>query len=266
MHQFAKQRGYHSILLGGADGHEHSFGSRSFNLLSKLKLHAVYSVLRTGVDVLFVDADIVWCADAATEIARLVYASPNPPHLLMQTAWPRSLLNSGLYYARAAKETEDVFRAFLEHAGDTENDQVIVNRVLCRGEKGDTVNHGTYAHPSAPHRVMPVGCRWDGRVDARLLDAQRFPTGGEVVDGLKIFHHPRSFITQACAAGKFALLHNNCILSQKKKARFIAKGLWYVHDDSCGGPAPATVKARRGCGGAKCGHEGDLKRYPDLEV
>ena len=59
MHQFAKQRGYHFILLGGADGHEHIFGSRTFNLLSKLKLHAVYFVLRTGVDVLFVDANIV---------------------------------------------------------------------------------------------------------------------------------------------------------------------------------------------------------------
>ena len=167
----------------------------------------------------------------------------------MQAAWPTRLLNSSLYYARAARETEDVFCAFIEPAGDTENDQVIINRVLCRGEKGRTVNHGTYAHPSAPHRVMPVACRWDGRVDAILLEAQRFPTGREVVDGWKIFHHPRSFITQACAAGKFTLIHNNCIPSQKKKARFITKGLWYVHDDSCGGTRPCycagTERMRR---------------------
>lgn len=254
------------------------FGSKGFNRLSKQKLYAVYKVLQAGVDVLFSDADIVWCADAAAEVARIMYAthwdadpfSPRMPHLLMQTAWPRSLLNSGFYYARASPELRDAFRMFLAHDADSENDQVIVNAVMCRRHfNGAMVFNGTNSHPAAPHRPMPVLCMWDGRVDARLLPALRFPTGGEIVDGDKIFHKPRRFITHACGNGDVAVLHNNCILSSKKKARFVAKGIWYVDDkeQSClKVPAPATVQARKRCGGAKCGPEGDVRRFPDLVV
>lgn len=279
----ALRQGFESLHLPlgsfapGDDGVQ-MFGSKGFNLLSKQKLYAVYKVLQTGVDVLFSDADVVWCGNAAREVARLMYGTDwsvdafgkNMPHLLMQTAWPRSLLNSGFYYARSSPELLDAFEAFLAHDADSENDQVIVNRVLCRKPyKGDMVFNGTHSHPAAPHRPMPVLCRWDGRVDARLLPAGRFPTGGEVIEGEKIFHHPRRYITSACRNGEVAVLHNNCILSSKKKARFVAKGMWYLDEDgeTClSEPSPATIAARKGCGGAKCGPEGDVRRYPDLVV
>lgn len=284
MHHQARRWGFESLYLGGVTtgpdahaGSEVTFGSKGFNLLSKEKLYAVYRVLKFHVDVLFTDADVVWCADVAAQLVGSMY-SPwddgvgDAPTLLMQTAWPRSMLNSGFYYARAGQKALDVFEAFLSFGGDAENDQVIVNRVMCRAHGGGAMVFGPVSkvHPAAPHRQMPALCRWRGGVDARILDGRSFPTGGELVDGEKLFHWGRTRIRRMCEAGDVVVLHNNCILSAKKKARFIVKGIWYVDDEDEGTclqqPASATVQARRRCGGAKCGPEGDLHRFPDLEV
>ena len=265
-HRFALQHGFDSVFMPGmADEHEHVFGSSTFNLLSKQKLLAVYHVLNTATDVLFVDADIVWCTDIAADIARTMYHQPaswrdglgdGMPHFLMQTAWPRSLLNSGLYYVRSTAHSIRAFEHILRQDSENENDQVVVNRVLCRPPNGQFVYNGSYAHPRAPHRRMPALCRWNNVVEARLLDANRFPTGGEYVHDMKLFHHPRETIMQMCSSKSVAAIHNNCILSGKKKARFIVKGLWYVDNDGqCVDPVPATRKAKRTCGRAKCGDD-----------
>lgn len=281
MKKWARRMRFESVYIGPAGvvnaSEEAVFGTSAFNLLSKRKLYAVYRVLKTGVDVLFTDADIVWCGDVVGEVVRLMYgewagAVGRRPGLLMQTAWPRSILNSGFYYARANEDVVRLFEAFLAYGGDAENDQVIVNRVLCRVKgEGEVIYEKQEAvHASEPIRTMPLGCRWKGRLDVRILKAGRFPTGGKLVQGgKKLFHLTRREVMGMCDRDDVALLHNNCILSRKKKARFVVKGIWYVDEkgEGClGKSARATMKMRRLCGGAKCGEEGDVNRYPDLEL
>lgn len=275
MQDHATANGFHSLLLpppspaaSAAHSHNvHAFGSSSFNILSKQKLYAVYLILRAGVDVLFTDADIVWCADAAHSIAKQVYHDyTRSPDLLMQTAWPRSLLNSGFYYARSNPDTIALFEAFMtDQTSNTENDQTTLNRVLCRTPFGGELlfYNDSRTHPSAPHRPLPRLCRWNHRTEARVLDATRYPTGGEIIDGKKLFHHPRARIMSMCETGSVDVLHNNCILSQRKQARFIVKGIWWVDEDGMcrRDPAPATLQARRTCGLTKCGPEGDYRRF-----
>ena len=280
-HAWATKLKWPVLLVDSDDTNqtEAVFGSKSFNLLSKRKLRAVAQVLRTGVDVLFVDADIIWCANAAAIVSNLIHtSSPYPPHLLFQTAWPRSFFNSGFYYARAHPDTIKVFDAFLAHDSDAENDQVIVNRVLCRekfggGELFDNSTNRLIHSANSGRKRIPAACTWKGKVMAKVLDPALFPTGGEIINGQKLFHHPRRTITQMCKNGNVAILHNNCILSAKKKPRFVVKGMWYVHDeleDDSGRcraeAAPATMEMRKRCGAAKCGQEGDVSHFPDLEM
>lgn len=284
MDKEARRLGFHSVYMGSRGlphAHEEAmFGTRGFNLLSKRKLYAVYHILKTGSDVLFTDADIVWCADVVDELSRMMYGERDidgfgqrPARgLLMQTAWPRSILNSGFYYARASDKVVRLFEAFLAYGGDAENDQAIVNRVLCQSNGSGEVVYGQepVVHTAAPTRRMPVGCRWQGGVAAGMLEARRFPTGGELMEGGdKLFHLPRRELMAMCDRREVALLHNNCILSGKKKARFVVKGIWYV-DEQEGGclqePAAATREVRRRCGSSKCGEEGDVNRFPDLKV
>lgn len=281
MEKEARRLRFESVYMPSASmpraGEEAVFGTPAFNLLSKRKLYAVYRVLRTGADVLFVDADIVWCGDVVGELMRLMYgkwaeALGGRPALLMQTAWPRSVLNSGFYYARASHDVVRLFEALLAYKGDAENDQVIVNRVLCRANGGGEVVYGgrrDAMHGGTGERRVPVGCRWKGRLDVKILEAGRFPTGGKLVQGgKKLFHLTRREVMEMCERKVVALLHNNCILSRKKKARFAVKGIWYVNEKGEGclrEPARATMRMRKICGGAKCGREGDVRRYPELE-
>ncbi|CAN8068213.1 unnamed protein product [Agarophyton chilense] len=310
-HAYVTAAGLTSVRLDTDAAHEQEaeFGTQQFNLLSKKKLAAVKAVLDAGLDVLFTDADVVWCRRAFPHVARLVDNAP--ADLLVQTAWPRSLLNSGFYYVRSNHATRALFNAFLTFPHDSENDQVIFNRVLCNPKFGGSVldnlssadSHSNHT-PNVKRGPTPLGCRWR-QATAHLFSPLLFPTGGEVIHGEKIFHLPRNRIMHMCDAGSPLVMHNNCILSNKKMARFVVKGIWYVNpafmdgDDDphadhtafendvvpgensdahldltepqdlqrvCGPPVPPTQQMRRRCGPSKCGPDGDVHRFPHMHV
>ncbi len=236
------------------------FGSASFNLLSKRKISAVATELSTGRNVLFTDADMFWCGNALREIIDLSNTH-SEADLLMQSAWPRSLLNSGFYFARSNENTMNLFSELLRHGGSEENDQVIFNRVLCQRKEGGHIVHAK--GDSLLHRKnqKPLGCSRNNTF-AMVLDRNRYPTGGEIIEGKKIFHHSRNFLTSKCERNEMMILHNNCIFSDKKTARFIVKGFWYAAEDgiSCSKhPAPVTKKALKRCGKPKCGKTDEVE-------
>lgn len=269
-----RETGFASVGMDtDAEVNEVKFGSAGFNLLSKMKLAAVSRLLQYDVDVIFSDADVVWCSDVVAALVKEAYSRDKDGgvvDMVMQTAWPRSLLNSGFYYVKANARTRRLFHTFLAYPGAGENDQVIVNKVLCRAHGGGRTlfPEHTRRHPAAPSREMPYGCEWNG-ARVRVLEGSQWPTGGEIMQhGIKIFHMNRRDIVNMCESGRTKVVHNNCVMAEKKKARMIVKGLWWVADDgSCAASArQATREARRRCGGAKCGKEGDLRRYPHLVV
>lgn len=92
-----------------------------------------------------------------------------------------------------------------------------------------------------------VQVAWARRCDAAARG--RGPTGGEVVEGRKIFHHATQYIITGCRNGDVIVLHNNCILSSKKKTTFVAKGIWYGKEDwqnvLLSQPLLAAIAARR---------------------
>ena len=230
------------------------FGSANFNLLSKRKISAVARELSKGKDVLFTDADMFWCGNALKEIVDQANSMPDA-NLIMQSAWPRSLLNSGFYFARSNEKTQMLFSELLKHEGSGENDQVIFNRVLCQRKEGGRIVHRP--NDSLLHRKLqnPLGCSRNGTL-AAVLSRSKYPTGGEIINGRKIFHHSRNDLVEMCKRQEFMILHNNCIFSDKKTARFIVKGFWYVADDeiSCvKSPFPMTKEALKRCGKPKCG-------------
>lgn len=233
---------------------EHAkFGSPAFNLLSKRKLDAVRAELLQGRNILFTDADVFWCGDAVADVVAI--ATKSGDDLVMQSAWPRSLLNSGFYFARANERTLALFNELLNYGGSADNDQVIFNRLMCNKKFGGCVRKDPNHLGLRRAERNPLGCRWKD-TNAGVLDRQRYPTGGEFVAGTKIFYLERTVLTKMCENRDFMILHNNCILSAKKTPRFVVKGFWYVAQDgvTCTtDPAPMTKLALKQCSGYKCG-------------
>ncbi len=61
-----------------------------------------------------------------------------------------------------------------------------------------------------------------------------------------------------CERKKVVILHNNCILGEKKTGRFVVKGFWYAGEDGVRcmqEPAPMTKEALQRRGKSKCGRE-----------
>lgn len=238
-----------SVITGDA-----RFGSASFNLLSKRKIAAVSQELSAGRNVLFTDADMFWCGNALREIVEKANSIPEAD-LLMQSAWPRSLLNSGFYFVRASSQTRNLFSELLKHEGSEENDQVIFNRVLCQKKEGGSIVHRAGDKFVQRKNQNPLGCNRNGTF-AAVLNRNRYPTGGEIIRGQKIFHLSRNDLTSMCERQEFMVLHNNCIFSDKKTARFIVKGFWYVAENEITclkSPLPITKEALKRCGKPKCG-------------
>lgn len=240
------------------------FGSESFNLLSKRKIGVVERELAEGKNVLFTDADMFWCINAVKDVVSIIQNIPDAD-LLMQSAWPRALLNSGFYFVRSNPRTIKLFKELRKHGGPEENDQVIFNFILCQKKVGGSFVHSPDDELKERHLKQLLGCRRNDTF-AAVLDRERYPTGGEIINGEKIFLHGREELTSMCDRGDFAVIHNNCILSHQKTARFTVKGFWYAGEDNVtcnASPAPVTSRALKKCGIPKCGRV-DLRIYKKL--
>lgn len=239
------------------------FGSEQFNLLSKRKIVAVREEIAGGKDVLFTDADMFWCGNAVADVIR--EADINGDDLLMQSAWPRSLLNSGFYYARSNSRTLEVLDELLRHRGSKENDQVLFNRFLCNPKFGGRRRNSRDDFRVRRRFRNPLGCA-RGSTNVSVLNRWRYPTGGETINGEKMFKLSRGTLTAMCERKQFMIIHNNCIFSEKKTARFVVKGFWYVADDevSCmDKPAEVTQQALKKCGTYKCGRLDRIKYWAE---
>ncbi|PXF48125.1 Beta-arabinofuranosyltransferase RAY1 [Gracilariopsis chorda] len=253
-HNLSHHLGWASVLLSsqlGDEAHPGQFnrsGPRSFNQITKNKLRAVLSALLSGLDVLLSDADIFWCTDPVHHLRTLLSASRYyaQADVLIQPEANYRTLNSGFYLVRSNQRTIDLFRALVQNINIGNHDQDVVNKVFCDPQYG-----GNKIIQS--HGEVPYHCESHGAL-IRLLPATSFPSGAQQYAGLNVFHHSRERLSDMCRRRQFVVLHNNFIKANKKKARFVVKGMWFSSFDTddqlvcLTQPAPADHHSARTCG------------------
>ena len=231
-HNFSQHLGLSSMLISREKGDDvnpgnfESTGPRSFNEITKKKLRAVLSALRSGYDVLLSDADILWCTDAVKYITEYLLVQPAyfGADVLIQPEVNYRTLNSGFYFVKANNRSRSLFEALIQNIGIGAHDQDVVNAVFC-DEK--------YGGRRVDQEVgsVPYWCESRGAI-IKVLPAEQFPSGAQVYGDKKVFQLERTKLRDMCDNGDFVVLHNNFIKAKKKKARQIVKGMWWASFES----------------------------------
>lgn len=223
-HELSAQLGLASVLvsdLGGEDGEPGEFnrtGMRSFGAITKSKLVATLEALQAGLDVLVSDADVHWCVDAVQAVLEIggVYGEAD---VIVQAERGYQGLNSGFFYVRGGERAVRLFERVVENIEVGMHDQDVINSVFCEEEFG-----GKKIDENGE-----VGFRCEnGDAVIRVLPVEQFPSGGEMFEGKGIFERGREELGAMCREGRFVIVHNNFIRANKKKARFVQKGMWFV--------------------------------------
>lgn len=241
-----KRLGNHSVLLLALDralytsklpGNVHPFlfknitqnefidyGTSDFNDLSRLKLDAAAAVLATGIDILFLDSDVVWCShEAAENIANTARG-----HVTFQYAAVKNhFANTGLYYARTSEESLKLLIAARAKQGHTE--QHSMNDISCAAG----VKVFTDLGPWSTRRWPPDFCVWDRTTTLGLITPiQRYPLGCTEIAGKELRRTDSNKIRDLCSSKKIGLIHYSCFKNKEKKANMERHGTWFVDADS----------------------------------
>lgn len=249
--EFASMLGLSSVLLSSEDGDDvkpgnfEPTGSRSFNSITKRKLEAVKAALKSGFDVLLSDADIFWCQDAVAVLKSMISdPSYNDSDVVIQPEVGYRTLNSGFYFVRAGERSMRLFDQLIANIHLGAHDQDVVNKVFCDKQFGGNKIEEPSAH--APFRCESHGAT------IRVLPSDKFPSGAEPYNGKVIFKKSRVELNRMCQQN-LVVVHNNFVRANKKKARFIQKGMWYTefHGEKpvcLSEPVPENTGAARTCG------------------
>ena len=249
IHEFSKNNGLESILVSTEQGQDSELGNfekkgpHSFGSITRMKLFAVYKVLKLGFDVLLSDADIHWCDDVLGNIKDLG-GYYNKADIIAMPEMNYSSLNSGFYYVRANKKTQDLFDLVMKNYDIGNHDQDVFNEILCSNRFGSDKIY-------LENERGRFYCEAQSGAIVHVLDANFWPSGGQNIDGISLFSHSRSRIIRMCKRKRFYLVHNNYVRASRKEPRVIVKGLWYVSDDGqmrcLKSPAPVSRKAKSRC-------------------
>jgi len=265
------------------------YSGAAFAVIARRKLAAVRTALAGGVDVLFSDPDVVWCADAAAEAGAWMAsraasaagaaglpaaaaggtAGAASPGVAFQSDYPGNFLCSGFYLARARRDVVALFDALAAWPGRGD-DQAAVNALLCDPSAGGA-------------RVGEGTCRSAGGVAGVILPPDRFLNGATTwADGAgtdkRLWYYGRAVLAAQCpsmggggtppaaAAGTAAdrvVLHNNHIWPGALKGpRLVTQGFWFFDAAAAAAAsAAAGVDPPRRAGG---GHDGGAPPPPRL--
>lgn len=243
-----------TVATGLAD-----YNSADFRSVTRRKLTAVRLALSGGMDVLFSDPDVVWCADAAAGVTAYVgspaAAGTDGPSTPPRSAWgfaiqsdqPGNFLCSGFYLARSRPAVEALFDRLA--AADGADDQAAFNTVLCEPAAGG-------------RRSSPTTCTAAGGVVAGVLPTDTYASGAvhhaDAPTGrsMRLWYFGRPEISAQCAVARGPVprgkevavprvtLHNNHIWPGAIKVpRFLVQGLWFFD-----APAAAVAAAAAGIG------------------
>lgn len=256
--------------------HQHTNESiQTLSSFTKTKIIATRNALRVGLNVLVSDPDVFWCVDARPVLTAILQSTDYlDADVVIQAQVGYRSLNSGFYFVRANARSIALFDALLqqiEHVNHLKHDHDILNAVFCNVKYGGRMIRQRYGM----HNRIPFSCLSHGAT-IRLLDVEQFPSGAQPVrprslyprvrthrrraQGQKqgrqqrhvpVFSLPRQELLSRCRSGEFVVLHNNFIHADKKIARFLVKGMWFLNPlgSQCSHQAlPSTSAAVRTCG------------------
>ena len=198
----------------------YQFGSAAFAMLSRRKLAAARAVLEVGYDVLFTDADVVWCdSEMVHEIADSVIASGN--EMMAQRAAVRGqIINSGLYYAKM--EASQLLEA-AEKWSRRGDDQWALNNVACERRFGGE---------RLIEDDVVTSCNWNNSTRVGFLEEDKYPLGCTSWNGNQIRTLDKSVVRGRCREKQTALLHYSCWSGGHKRKSMAARGMWLVDEKS----------------------------------
>ncbi len=225
MHAFARENGMASIALSQATGDVALSGdfygheSRLYGSIARQKL--IVPALDAGLDVLVSDADIHWCGDVLKELQTMggVYSRAD---VIIMAESDYHMMNSGFYFVRANERTKKLFAQLIENSKFGNHDQDVVNAVFC------TEGFGAKKMEEDSVDGVPFWCRARDGAEIRVLPVDRFPSGGQVIEGKPIFKCSRERLMDMCKNMDIVVLRNNIISAGKKMARCIVKGMWFI--------------------------------------
>lgn len=237
--QQASDRGYPTVRafyeherLVSSSG-PYIFGSNEFNVITRLKLSVVRDALHAGYDVIFTDADIVWC-DRVPELILLFAQQIGRGDIFIQNAvdpddaWP-VVPNTGFFYAVSRPGVVELFDELvnLSESGlySKVNDQELFKRIVCRNSTGEGAQYNdTNMGPSGHF------CAWRGnRVEVVLLPLAKYPHGRNPFN-TPYWNFPKGYFRQACLDRRMAIWHNNWCKADQKFVKMDFHSLWSVEN------------------------------------
>lgn len=236
MHKEALEIGLNSVLFlpssaqnrnveGGNKDEMAKFGSKQFQAVTYQKLHAVRSVLALGIDVIFSDGDIFWCR-SPSRVLDYIHTADGDSDIITQytEVISRERINSGLYFTKSTPKNVRLFDTLISM--NEKDDQVAINRLLCKDRVLDTDTNG---------RVKVKYCRnmeLDVNVTASFLPEKKFPLGCTKFNQIRMSGLPPRFADTQCKAGAINLLHFSCWGAWNKKAQMAKRGMWLWDETS----------------------------------
>lgn len=208
------------------------YGTKEFNIVTHLKFTAVRDTLKAGYDVLFTDADVVWCDRAPEHILEFA-AKLGHGDIFIQNAfdpddhWP-VIPNTGFFYAMSKPRVIQLFDELvnMSKSGNYNrfHDQDLFYRIVCKNSTGDGGQfNSTNTGPSGHH------CEWgkngEEKVEVMLLPLSKFTHGRNPLD-VPFYLIPRGQLRQNCVEKKMVVWHNNFVLAPQKVVRMDVHHLW----------------------------------------
>lgn len=255
MTKFAKREGiqridWHSIKKNHSfasiekklsnDSNPHLFGSQSFSSISLSKLDIVLQILRTGLDVIFTDVDIVWCKDIHKQFKQLLNKHPTFDIFMQSNTKSEgklAQLNTGFYYV---KSTPHVLRLFdgLIKASDKWNsrsgdDQTLFWGYACSGGNNKGNGNGVTNMNEGKNGSNPQFlCQWNnGSVSIMFLPIKEFPNGASDPEGRSLVHIPKGYYRKVCKNKQLSIWHVNYCKGDMKERRLREQNVWISHDN-----------------------------------
>lgn len=207
-------------------GNPYEYGSTGFRVVSNLKTIAIRDALSVGVDIIFSDVDVVWCADIPSRIMHhmeenefgdILVQNDSPTDLY----WPVEV-NTGFFYAKSVEGVRDLFDEFIflttkgKYYGHTQ--QKAFRHGICGPEN---IRNRTFEGRES------MVCIWEERVRIEMLPVGEYPNGNYPL-GKSFENHAKGTIRKACAQGKIAIFHNNWVTGSKKTQRMNQEELWSI--------------------------------------
>lgn len=248
LHNYPMPPNVHSVLLNNSNSNSntkytgaepaHRYGQKGFNTVTRRKFSAIRAVLSAGLDVLYMDGDIVWCDPSIAAIMDISQQASIDTPIVAQTGghW-KQLMNTGLFFALANSDAAKFLLAAENLPQSEGNDQSVANKLACKRRYGGEQlgrdhcrwnngmsgnrNRNSNSNSGMNIRVLEPKERY-------LLGASPVKTGNET-RYIQVRKMKASRLGDMCRRSEMALMHYSYYGYAAKKSGMRRAGLWFYN-------------------------------------